>query len=125
MRFAVCVLKCAHFAANTIHFATHPRYLAANTIPFPMSLDYGQLLHFCDDPVCPDPVWKLSRLRRASWQATRTHGLFLIRRQRNGTRFVPSRCFARCDYVDGRKDLKRQHGPGQGRHRKHIIFRAD
>ena len=25
-----------------------------------MKIDYGKLRHFCDDPVCPDPVWKLS-----------------------------------------------------------------
>ena len=23
------------------------------------SVDYWKLRHFCDDPVCPDPVWKL------------------------------------------------------------------
>ena len=31
---------------------------------FPMNVDYGELRQFCDDPddpVCPDPVWKLSR----------------------------------------------------------------
>ena len=26
----------------------------------PMNVDYGELRHFCDDPVCPDHVWKLS-----------------------------------------------------------------
>ena len=41
-------------ATNTIHFAT-------NTIRFATNIDYGKLRHFCDDPVCPDPVWKLSR----------------------------------------------------------------
>ena len=25
-----------------------------------MKVDYGKLRHFCDDPVCPDTVWKLS-----------------------------------------------------------------
>ena len=24
-----------------------------------MEVDRGKLRHFCDDPVCPDPVWKL------------------------------------------------------------------
>ena len=33
-----------------------------------MNVGYGRLRHFCDEPVCPDPVWKLestsgSRLR--------------------------------------------------------------
>ena len=28
---------------------------------FPMKDDYGESRHFCDDPVCPDPVWKLSK----------------------------------------------------------------
>ena len=25
-----------------------------------MKVDHGKLWHLCDDPVCPDPVWKLS-----------------------------------------------------------------
>ena len=25
-----------------------------------MKVDYGELRHFCDDLICPDPVWKLS-----------------------------------------------------------------
>ena len=25
-----------------------------------MKVDYGTSRHFCDDPACPDPVWKLS-----------------------------------------------------------------
>ena len=25
-----------------------------------MKVDYGESRHFCDDPVCPEPVWKLS-----------------------------------------------------------------
>ena len=35
--------------------------------PFPMNADYGRSRHFCDDPVCPDPVWKLSLLRLREW----------------------------------------------------------
>ena len=27
-----------------------------------MKVYYGELRHFCDDPVCPDPVWKLSNV---------------------------------------------------------------
>ena len=27
---------------------------------FPVKVHYGELRHFCDDPVCADPVWKLS-----------------------------------------------------------------
>ena len=27
---------------------------------FATNFDYGKWRHFCDDPVCPDPVWKLS-----------------------------------------------------------------
>ena len=26
-----------------------------------MTIHYGKLWHFCGNPVCPDPVWKLSR----------------------------------------------------------------
>ena len=26
----------------------------------PVKVDYGKSRHLCDDPVCPDPVWKLS-----------------------------------------------------------------
>ena len=32
----------------------------------PMKVDYGKLWHFCDDPVCPYPVWKLSSMSRRS-----------------------------------------------------------
>ena len=33
-----------------------------NRLPyFPMKVDEGKSRHFCDDPVCPDPVWKPSR----------------------------------------------------------------
>ena len=27
-----------------------------------MKVDHGELRHFCDDSVCPDPVWKLSKV---------------------------------------------------------------
>ena len=37
------------------HFAT-----SFFCLRFAMQVDYGELRHFCDDPVCPDPVWKLS-----------------------------------------------------------------
>ena len=40
-------------ATDTIHVAT-------DTMHFAMKVDFGNLRHFCDDPVCPDPVWKLS-----------------------------------------------------------------
>ena len=30
---------------------------------FAMNIDYGKSRHFCDDPVCSDPVWKSSRSR--------------------------------------------------------------
>ena len=28
---------------------------------FPMKVGKGESLHFCLDPICPDPVWKLSK----------------------------------------------------------------
>ena len=31
-----------------------------------MNIDYRKLWHFCDYPVCPDPVWKLSSTRTAA-----------------------------------------------------------
>ena len=35
--------------------------MICRTLPhFAVKVDYGKLRHFCDDPVCPDPVWKLS-----------------------------------------------------------------
>ena len=43
-----------YFVTHTMHFATY-------TVHFIMKLDYGKLRHFCGGPVCPDPVWKLSR----------------------------------------------------------------
>ena len=27
----------------------------------PTTVDYGESRHFCDDPVCPDPIWKLPK----------------------------------------------------------------
>ena len=35
-----------------------------------MKVDQGELRHFCDDPVCPDPVWKPSRFRCRANRAT-------------------------------------------------------
>ena len=32
---------------------------------FPMKVDCGELRHFCEDPLCPHPVWKLSGKRPA------------------------------------------------------------
>lgn len=41
-------------AADAIH-------VAAATIMFAVSVDYGTSRHFCDDPDCPDTVWKVSK----------------------------------------------------------------
>ena len=32
-----------------------------------MTIAYGKLRHLCDDPVCPDPVWKPSRRASGGW----------------------------------------------------------
>ena len=32
-----------------------------------MKVGQGKLWHFCGDPVCPDPVWKLSSLVEVSF----------------------------------------------------------
>ena len=42
------------------HVATCLSYVATCCPHFPMKVHYGKLRRFCDDPVCPDPVWKLS-----------------------------------------------------------------
>ena len=40
-----------------------------------MKVDYGELRHFCDEPVCPDPVWKLSTLGSHSLNAIPLGGM--------------------------------------------------
>ena len=35
-----------------------------------MTFDHGKPPHFCDDPVCPDPVWKLSIHKSRLWIST-------------------------------------------------------
>ena len=52
-RWATNLLIVATFAYSAhifTHFAT-----------FSLELCYWELLHSCDDPVCPDPIWKLSK----------------------------------------------------------------
>ena len=52
--FVVRAHMLPHFAQMLPHCATAcPR--------FPVKVDYGGLRHFCDDPVCPEPVRKLSK----------------------------------------------------------------
>ena len=48
----------ARTCCRKYHTCSHslPRFATR----FRMKVDYGKLRHFCDDPVCPDPVWKLS-----------------------------------------------------------------
>ena len=48
-KFVICCLS-AHILPHTIYFATF----------VPMTVDQQEMRHFCDDPVCPDLVWKLS-----------------------------------------------------------------
>ena len=53
------------------HIGTLPHVFKCNmTIPSKiiMKTDCRKSLHFCDDPVCYDPVWKLSRLRHGCLQ---------------------------------------------------------
>ena len=52
----------------------------------------GESLHFCDDPVCPDPVWKPSKL----CGALRVHddmlrAVLALWGQDGGNNVVPSR----------------------------------
>ena len=54
--FCHSLFKCAHFARNTIHVVAVCHILQH----LMMTIDHGELRHFCDDPVCPDTVWKLS-----------------------------------------------------------------
>ena len=62
-------IKCAHFvifclSAQTLLQILYilPRVVTCCHIlsHFLIYVDYGKLQHFCDDPVCPHPVWKLS-----------------------------------------------------------------
>ena len=39
----------------------HTYMWATTTIHFARNDSYGKSWHFCDDHVCPDPVWRLSR----------------------------------------------------------------
>ena len=51
-------------------FCNMSPYLAPH---FSRKVHYGELRHFCDDPVCPGPVWKLS-IKRPVWtQTMETH----------------------------------------------------
>ena len=45
------------FVANTVRLV----YVAMETY------SNGKLRHLCGDPVCPDPVWKLSKSERDEW----------------------------------------------------------
>ena len=53
---ALCLQKCHRYRTccrthtHTIHVVQHNHGNSS----------YLKLRHFCDDPVCPDPVWKLS-----------------------------------------------------------------
>ena len=53
---------------NPLHFAivcfkvTCCHMLRTFCPHFPMNVHYRESRHFCEDPICPDPVWKLSRL---------------------------------------------------------------
>ena len=51
--FCCQVGTCCHilqYVATCFHMLPH----------FAMKVDYGKSRHLCDDPACPDPVWKLS-----------------------------------------------------------------
>ena len=47
-----------------------------STLPSPlniaaaMKLDSGKSRHFCDDPICPDPIWKLPVHKSRLWILT-------------------------------------------------------
>ena len=58
----LCVMCCLkrHMLPQLPHScARDTTRVATDTIHVAMSVDYGELRHFYDDPVCPDPVWKL------------------------------------------------------------------
>ena len=60
--FHMVSFECAHVATfcNMLsHVATCCHMLTHVTI-FSHEVDYGETGHFCDDRICPDPVWKLS-----------------------------------------------------------------
>ena len=61
------LFTCTHFATNTKHFAAHAHTVCHKCHTrchkchtFSHDIDYRRLRHFCDDPVCPDPILKLS-----------------------------------------------------------------
>ena len=51
---AVFVLNNCHDVGLSVHALPH--------FPMEVDYDYGKMRHFCDDPVCLDPVRKLSKL---------------------------------------------------------------
>ena len=48
----VCIYVCMYVL---LHFG-------ACCQDFSVKVYYGEVWHFCDDPVCPDPVWKPVRV---------------------------------------------------------------
>ena len=59
----ICATHTHTTHTHTTH--THTIHVSTNAMHLAMQIDNGKLQrHFCEDPVCPDPVWKLS-----SWRA--------------------------------------------------------
>lgn len=68
LHFAICCFNCARVATFhhiLSHFGTCCHvlsYVVSFCTHVPVKIHSGELRHLCDDPVCPDPVWKLSNM---------------------------------------------------------------
>ena len=56
----VRVRRCRHILYYCCHMWPHVDICCHILFTFFMKVHDGKLRRFCDDPVCPDPVWKLS-----------------------------------------------------------------
>ena len=58
------VVLSAHSLPHFVISCHSVLFIATCCPHFPVKIHQGALRHCCDDPVCPDPVWKLSSYAR-------------------------------------------------------------
>ena len=77
--FKTChmLLKCAR-VATFCNLLPHLIIFATFCPQAPMKVDYGELRHFCDEPVCPDPVWMLSTASHRRWTPSSSTCSYII-----------------------------------------------
>ena len=76
MTFGICCLSAHTLPQIWLHFA-----IVCNVMSY---IATWKLWYFCDDPVCPDPVWKLSSLQAPRTGRWLDKGLLSKRRPVSG-----------------------------------------